>query len=67
MRDQMLAHCGEIHDDDGVDPREFCKDNSHRNKKNYKVFQLCKQVAETLSLVLTGEFLPPAPDSLRGR
>ncbi len=75
MRDEMLAHCGEIHDDDGVDPRDFFRSNTHRDKNNYKATQLCKQVAETLSLVLTGEFddellqslhvvsVDPAPDA----
>ena len=75
MRDEMLAHCGEIHDDDGVDPRDFFKSNTYRDKKDYKATQLCKQVAETLSLVLTGEFddellhslhvvsVDPAPDA----
>ena len=75
MRDEMLAHCGEIHDDDGVGPREFFKSSPHREKNNYKATQLYKQVAETLSLVLTGEFddellhslhvvsVDPAPDA----
>ena len=75
MRDEMLAHCGEIRDDDGVDPRDFFKNNAYRDKKDYKATQLCKQVAETLSLVLSGEFddellhslhvvsVDPAPDA----
>lgn len=74
-REQMLAHCGEIHDDDGVDPREFFKTRKARNKKNHKAIQLCRQVAETLGLVLAGEFddellhnlqvvsVDPAPDA----
>ena len=74
-RDEMLAHCGEIHDDDGVAPRDFFKCNINRTKNDHKVTQLCKQVAETLSLVLTGEFddellhslhvvsVDPAPDA----
>ena len=77
MRDEILAHCGEIHDDDGVAPRDFFKSNTYRDKKDYKAMQLCKQVAETLSLVLTGEFddellhslhvvsVDPAPDASR--
>jgi ribosome-binding factor A len=55
-REQMLAHCGEIHDDDGVDPREFFKSNQLRDKRNRKADQLCAQVAETLGLVLSGDF-----------
>jgi ribosome-binding factor A len=74
-REEMLAHCGEIHDDDGVDPRDYF--NTHRSRKNddRKARQLCAQVFETLSLLLTGEFhdkllhnlevmsVTPAPDA----
>lgn len=74
-RAQMLAHCGEIHDDDGVDPRDFFKSRKARNKKSHKAIQLCRQVAETLGLALAGEFddellhnlqvvsVDPAPDA----
>lgn len=74
-REQMLACCGEIHDDDGVDPREFFKTHETRDKKSRKAMQLCNQVAETLSLVLAGDFdddllhslqvisVRPAPDA----
>lgn len=74
-REQMLAHCGQIHDDDGVDPREVFKTRESRDKKNRKAIQLCSQVAETLGLVLTGDFddellhnlqivsVTPAPDA----
>lgn len=55
-REQMLAHCGEIHDDDGVDPRQFFKSNQHRTISNRKAMQLCSQVAQTLGLALAGEF-----------
>lgn len=54
-RQQMLAHCGEIHDDDGVDPREFFKVDRRRKKDDRKVKQLCRQTAETLAQVLAGE------------
>ncbi|REJ68220.1 MAG: ribosome-binding factor A [Planctomycetota bacterium] len=75
MREQMLAHCGEIHEDDGVDPREFFKTRQSRDNKNRKAIQLCNQVAETLGLVLAGDFddellhnlqvvsVVPAPDA----
>ncbi len=74
-RDKMLAHCGEINDDDGVDPREYFKTPRSRKKEDRKARQLCAQVFETLSLVLTGEFhdellhnlevvsVKPAPDA----
>ena len=55
-REQMLAFCGEIHEDDGVDPRQFFKTEKHRNKRNYKFLQLCQQVTETLSLAMASEF-----------
>ena len=56
QREQMLACCGEIQEDDGVDPRQFFKHDSGRNKRDRKTQQLCQQVERTLSLVLPGEF-----------
>lgn len=56
QREQMLTCCGEIHEDDGVDPRRFFKSHSCRNKQDRKTQQLCQQVEQTLSLVLSGEF-----------
>ena len=55
QREQMLAYCGDIHEDDGVDPRRFFKSHSGRNKQDRKTQQLCQQVEQTLSLVLSGE------------
>jgi ribosome-binding factor A len=54
-RKQMLAHCDELRDDDGVDPREFFRPPSPRPKHDRKTLQLCSQVAETLSLIFAGE------------
>lgn len=75
-RDEMLAHCGRVHEDDGVDPREFFKKRGSRTTPNSrKAAQLCSQVAETLGLVLAGELddellhnlqvvsVEPAPDA----
>lgn len=56
QRAQMLACCGEIQEDDGVDPRLFFNSHSGRNKRDRKTQQLCQQVEQTLSLVLSGEF-----------
>ncbi len=76
-REQMLALCGEIHEDDGIDPRQFFKSRQPRKKPDRKTRQLCRQVAETLTLVLSGECcdellqslcvlaVEPAPDSSR--
>ena len=43
--------CGEIHEDDCIDPRKFFQPERD-NKENHKVQQLCRQAFETLSLVL---------------
>ncbi len=56
QREQMLASCGEIQEDDGVDPRHFFKHDAGRSKRDRKTQQLCQQVERTLSLVLSGEF-----------
>lgn len=55
-RERLLAHCGQLHEDDGVDPRQFFKSDKKRNKQSHKARQLCSQIAQTLELVLTGEF-----------
>jgi ribosome-binding factor A len=74
-REQMLAYCAKIHDDDGVDPREYFKVTRPSGQINRKAMQLCSQVADTLQLVLSGEFddevlhnlqvmsVEPAPDT----
>ena len=76
-RQQMLEHCGEIHEDDGVDPRDFFKAGRIHKKADRKAKQLCRQVAETLDQILSGETkddvlsglrvsdVVPAPDSSR--
>jgi ribosome-binding factor A len=77
QREQMIACCDEIQEDNGVDPRRFFKSPSGRNKPDRKTQQLCQQVEQTLSLVLSGEFsdellqslivesVMPAPDASR--
>lgn len=64
-REQMLAHCDAIHEDDGVDPREFFKLRSHRDKPDRKAQQLCRQVAETIDQILAGELGDAALSNLR--
>jgi ribosome-binding factor A len=51
LRAAMLECCGEIRDDDGIDPREYLK--TRRKKGDRKTKQLCQQVMRTLSLALT--------------
>ena len=51
LRASMLESCGEIRDDDGVDPREYFKQRRNR-KEDRKTKQLCRQVARTLNLCL---------------
>lgn len=77
QRDQMRALCGEIHDDDGVDPRDFFRDGgASRHKNDYATLRLCAQVRQTLELVLPGALgaagaalrvasVTPAPDASR--
>lgn len=71
---QMQLLCGEVHSDDGVDPTEFFRPTRKSNSNHRKTQQLCHQVADTLSLVLSGEFgeelrdlrvvaVTPAPDA----
>lgn len=76
-REKLLAHCEQLHPDDCVDPRDFFKSKSSNYKQNRKAKQLCRQVAQTLDLVISGECadevlqslhvmeVEPAPDSSR--
>ncbi|MEZ6072047.1 MAG: hypothetical protein R3C10_17765 [Pirellulales bacterium] len=76
-REQMLELCGEIHEDDGIDPREFFKSGRGPRKQDHKASQLCRQAAKTLDQVLAGETgdhrlaclrvvsVRPAPDASR--
>lgn len=52
-REQLLTLCGQLNEDDAVDPREFFR-KKYRSK-DAKAQRLCKQVEETLSLILSGE------------
>ena len=76
QREQLLKqHCGVINSDDAVDPRHYFYNKRKHHRKYRKVFQLCRQVADTLQMVLTdgNETLDgltvvdvvPAPDSRR--
>ena len=54
-RRQLRSLCGEVHPDDGVDPRDLFRSPTNRKVTNRKTLQLCSQVADTLNLVLSGE------------
>ena len=53
-REELLALCGQLNEDDNVDPREFFR-KKYRSKDS-KALRLCKQVADTLALVFSGHF-----------
>ena len=51
--------CAEVHEDDGVDPREFFRSSKQgrdaRGKAPRKTLQLCSQVQEALNYLLAGD------------
>ena len=72
----MESLCAEIRaDDDGIDPKDLVKSSRKRGSNHRKDLQLCRQVAETLNLVFSGELnddvlrnivvgsVSPAPDA----
>ena len=52
---QSKSLATELHSDDGQDPKEFFRRSKQVKKTGRKALQLCSQVADTLSLVLSGE------------
>jgi ribosome-binding factor A len=64
-RARLRALCGELHDDDGVDPREYFRPARMRDKTRRKTHQLCRQVQKTLDQVLSGETRDELLASLR--
>ncbi|MFK7767483.1 MAG: ribosome-binding factor A [Mariniblastus sp.] len=75
-REELLAYCGQLQEDDCVDPREYFKPDPKLAKADKKAKQLCRQVAQTLDLVLgdcddelmqslSVGSVQPAPDSSR--
>jgi ribosome-binding factor A len=75
-RRDVLRSCAEAGPGDGLDPR-YDRPDEPRKVANRKALQLCRQVADTLALVLTGdsadgmlrdlvvEAVAPAPNSSR--
>ena len=76
-RREMLDYCDEIHEDDAIDPRQYFKKTRKAGPQGRKSMQLCRQVAVTLDMVLSGECgderlqslhvvsVEPAPDTSR--
>jgi ribosome-binding factor A len=54
-REELLAHCGELRDDDCVDPREYFRPTASSGRQR-KTRQLCSQIAQALALILSSEF-----------
>lgn len=52
-RKLLREYCGEIHDDDGIDPRTYFKNHRKKKKEHHKTRQLCRQVEQTLSYVFS--------------
>lgn len=72
--EDLSARCGQLRDDDNIDPRTFFRDKI--GKKDRKALQVSRQVFETLSYVLSSSHdetlqhllvlaVEPAPDSSR--
>lgn len=71
-----LKYCDQLHEDDGVDPKEYFKPNRKTDKANRKALQVCRQASQTLDYVLADcedermqnlvvASVTPAPDSSR--
>ena len=53
QRERLLReNCGAVHEDDAIDPRHYLFNKRKSRNKHRKVFQLCRQVADTLAFVL---------------
>ena len=76
QRYQILKQmCGVINEDDAIDPRHYFYNRKKSKNKYRKTYQLCRQVSDTLQLVLNGNDpiledlhvvdVVPAPDSRR--
>lgn len=75
-RSKLQDLTGQVGEEDGADPRKFF-DRRSRARVDRKAYQLCRQVAETLNYVLSGdtgddvlrglyvESVDPAPDASR--
>jgi len=53
--EKLRALSAELGEDDGGDPREFFREGKYPRKANRKALQLCGQVFDLLSQILSGE------------
>jgi ribosome-binding factor A len=65
MREILREHCAEVGEDDGLNPRDDHKGGGSRRNESRKARQLCRQVAETLDWVLSGDSPDDVLRSLR--
>jgi ribosome-binding factor A len=60
LREILRQYCAEVGEDDGRNPRDDRQDCGDGRKESRKCRQLCRQVAEALDWVLSGDI----PDDL---
>ena len=60
LREILRQYCAEVGEDDGQNPRDDRQDGSNDRQESRKCRQLCRQVAEALDWVLSGDI----PDDL---
>jgi ribosome-binding factor A len=60
LREILRQYCAEVGEDDGRNPRDDRQDGGNGGKESRKCRQLCRQVAEALDWVLSGDI----PDDL---
>jgi ribosome-binding factor A len=65
LREILREHCAEIGEDDGQNPRDDHKPDGGGRDASRKARQLCRQVAETLDEVLSGDVPDDVLRSLR--
>jgi len=65
MREILREYCAEIGEDDGLNPRDDHQGDGNERKQSRKSRQLCRQVAEALDWVLSGDSHDELLQSLR--
>ena len=65
MREILREHCADIGEDDGLNPCDDRKSGGNDRQQSRKCKQLCRQVAETLDWVLSGDSRHELLQSLR--